>query len=1168
MSRRKRQVFLALLLGTIGLSGPASAQVVRDGTLGQNVPLGGDANNFIIDEIHGELSGTNLFHSFLQFDLSSTQSATFTGTSPINNVISRVTGGPSTIGGLIRSDILGANIFLINPDGLAFTDTATLDVTGSFHISTADYLQFADGERFFASPAADSVLSPVDVTSFGFIGAAAPISVQESIFRVPVGETLSVVGGDVAITGGTFGFFDAPGGQIHIAGTASAGNIALDPSATDASQFTQLGSISLDNLAFISTGAPGLAAGSIHLLGQSLDMRGGSVLVADDGFLLYGFSLGGEVGGLIDISMRELVQVSGNSLIDASAPFGGRIEVDTGTFILEGPGTTLSINSLLENPSAGIEIVATGTVNSLLCPANICITDSAIIRNIQIDAGQGAGINLQGGDILVDGNSTIETWSLGAGTSGDISLSGGDLLITESSAIGTRTIEPASVGSLGSIAIVADSLTLEQSGLLASLNVSAGTASDIVIQVDTLTIASGGAILSDTSDPGIVAFFGGPSGEGADIDITTQTATVTSGGGIESITTGVGDAGDVTISAAQSILVAGDSGDPLDTRISSLSRAALGNAGDITLNVPLGNVMIDDAAVITRSLDDSLGNGGDVVISAAGITVTDSIIGTDTDGAGNAGNLLIDGGAGTPAASALFQNSVVGTTTVGSGAAGDMSFVVSDLTMSGGRIQARTGADGDAGNILIITDRLTIQDGAFLSNASDFSLGPSDEIIASTGGGGDIVIEASEFVTVTGMVGDNRSTIGNFNFDGTGDRTVTIRTPVLTVENGGAIEGSTFGSGDGANFDIDVQRLIVQNGGFIATDTSGAIDLGAFILPASTGAGGRVDIDATESVLVAGSDSSLADGTKISTSTLGEGDAGSIDIDSPLIEVRDAGVITAFTTSAARGGSVTLNTNTLTITTNGFVTADSTFVPGFDPVLVTGQAGDVVVNAGDVLLAGLDSGFTGLRSASSTSGDGGSVQVFADNLQISSNAQVTARADGSGDAGNVTIDAGNITIESGASIETRAAVGDGGNINIGAGSLLHMSDASITTSVESGVGSGGNITVEPRTTVLDSSEIRADAFGGDGGNIDLNSKYLISTPDSVISASSELGNAGVINVAAPDIAIVASLTSLPADFLAAAALFRPRCEVRQTDAGSSLSSSIVQGCPRLRRACF
>ena len=128
----------AVLLGTLWLYGNASAQVIRDGSLGQNVPLGGDANNFIIDEIHGELTGTNLFHSFLRFDLSSTQSATFTGTSQINNVISRVTGGPSTIAGLIRSDILGANIFLINADGFTFTDTATLDVTGSFHLSTAD----------------------------------------------------------------------------------------------------------------------------------------------------------------------------------------------------------------------------------------------------------------------------------------------------------------------------------------------------------------------------------------------------------------------------------------------------------------------------------------------------------------------------------------------------------------------------------------------------------------------------------------------------------------------------------------------------------------------------------------------------------------------------------------------------------------------------------------------------------------------------------------------------------------------------------------------------------------------------------------------------------------------------------------------------------------------
>ena len=76
MNRQHQLASYAILFGSLCLAGAASAQVVRDGTLGQNVPLGGDANNFIIDEIHGELSGTNLFHSFLQFDLSSTQSAT------------------------------------------------------------------------------------------------------------------------------------------------------------------------------------------------------------------------------------------------------------------------------------------------------------------------------------------------------------------------------------------------------------------------------------------------------------------------------------------------------------------------------------------------------------------------------------------------------------------------------------------------------------------------------------------------------------------------------------------------------------------------------------------------------------------------------------------------------------------------------------------------------------------------------------------------------------------------------------------------------------------------------------------------------------------------------------------------------------------------------------
>src|SRR5580692_8839423 len=98
-----------------------AGQVVLDGTVG---PAGARLGpNFVIPQSVGRLQGTNLFHSFSQFNISAGESATFTANTgtAVTNVIARVTGtSSSNINGLVRSDIPNANLFLINPNGIVF----------------------------------------------------------------------------------------------------------------------------------------------------------------------------------------------------------------------------------------------------------------------------------------------------------------------------------------------------------------------------------------------------------------------------------------------------------------------------------------------------------------------------------------------------------------------------------------------------------------------------------------------------------------------------------------------------------------------------------------------------------------------------------------------------------------------------------------------------------------------------------------------------------------------------------------------------------------------------------------------------------------------------------------------------------------------------------------
>jgi len=159
----KYLIIILILVTTLSLN----AEVITDGTLGQNINLPGP--DFQITPDLGQQHGGNLFHSFQDFNLNSLESAIFSGPNNVQNILSRVTGGnPSNIDGLIRSTIPNADMYFLNPYGIMFGPNARLDVQGSFHVSTADYLRLGENGRFDARNSNDSLLTVAPIASFGF----------------------------------------------------------------------------------------------------------------------------------------------------------------------------------------------------------------------------------------------------------------------------------------------------------------------------------------------------------------------------------------------------------------------------------------------------------------------------------------------------------------------------------------------------------------------------------------------------------------------------------------------------------------------------------------------------------------------------------------------------------------------------------------------------------------------------------------------------------------------------------------------------------------------------------------------------------------------------------------------------------------------------------------
>ena len=168
-------VFLVLINYPNKLLAQITTSIVPDTTLpGGNNSLRTRIGNRI-DISGGHTVGSNLFHSFSDFQVSSGDSASFRSQGA-SNILSRVTGNnPSNLFGTIGVDIgqasrSNANLFFLNPNGVVFGPNASLDLRGSFNVSTANYIQLgsSDNNRFSAKPDNLALLTSAPPSAFGF----------------------------------------------------------------------------------------------------------------------------------------------------------------------------------------------------------------------------------------------------------------------------------------------------------------------------------------------------------------------------------------------------------------------------------------------------------------------------------------------------------------------------------------------------------------------------------------------------------------------------------------------------------------------------------------------------------------------------------------------------------------------------------------------------------------------------------------------------------------------------------------------------------------------------------------------------------------------------------------------------------------------------------------
>lgn len=486
--------------------------ITTDGTMGASVSFTG--RNAVIPSTLGTRRGGNLFHSFGRFNIPTDYTASFTDPtgSAISNVISRVTGsGVTTIDGKLASTILNSDFYFINPAGIVLGPNASIDVPGSFHISTADTILFPDGE-FSATSPANAVLSAAPPQAFGFLDdGPAPVSIRGSSLEIPEGKTFSIVGGAIRIEGGEDASITAEGGTVVLVSVASAGTVAIgsDPGA---GSFAKWGDITLvgpkeqesdsddsndsdDTDDTDDTGSVDDAPDpNIDVSGD----QGGRVVIRAGNLWSDSFSIAANTDGdadgapvAIDIGVSGTVVLSGESQfasITGGNGRGGDVVVSADRLIMREEGEILSDTDA--GGRGGRVVIAAGVVS--------LSGDAEIASDVDEGAsGAGGSVTITADRIVLGGDSEISSDTGGSGAGGTVSLTASSLVqLGDRASIVTDSKE---TGDAGSIFIDAGDRFVSRGGVIAT---SADTADggNITLNAESLIFLADSAITTSVGN--------------------------------------------------------------------------------------------------------------------------------------------------------------------------------------------------------------------------------------------------------------------------------------------------------------------------------------------------------------------------------------------------------------------------------------------------------------------------------------------------------------------------------------------------------------------------------------------------------------------------------------------------------------------------------------------
>jgi filamentous hemagglutinin family protein len=659
-----------------------------------------------------------------------------------------------------------------------------------------------------------------------------------------------------------------------------------------------------------------------------------------------------------------------------------------------------------------------------------------------------------------------------------------------------------SANSTGGIQVQGSNILLERS------QVSAQTLADapggnIVVNGSASLILSGEAAVGSNSSQISNNVVPGATGQGGGIDITTGKLEINPRSFIDNSIFGTGSAGNIKI-VAQEINVNGAGFlefqqkyriDALEGNLRPGSRitgifagtATTGTAGNISLETDALN--LTDGAIIFTPVY-TAGHGGNINVTAQEINLDASAIqnggGVDSTAAASLGNINLTSDRlevkdGATVINATFGDVSGGNINVTANSI-DLSNSIPDSIIATGLFTNTTVGSGAGGDLKVNANTINIEDAIITSNSG--AIFPDGKIIPVGGVGGDIQIQATESINLSGIVFNNSNPelsvgggIGTSTFSASKGGDLTVDTGKLLVRNGADLASSTFNAGDGGKLTInatDSVELIgdpkatgIARGGLFASS-------GGIMSPEleTTGTSGNISITTPKLT--------VRDQALIDVQSNGLGDAGSINVESDSILLENEGALSA-TTKDGAGGNIAIDTKVLQLN-RGLINAS---------VLGSGTGGNIDITAQDAVKV-TGSNFEQLKT-NLFNLDAISPEFLASLTIEQFKEGILAAAMDSGDAGIINIQTANLQMEQGAIIATATAgSGAAGSILLNTSESLVI-DSSFVSNNTLFLGAGGDITIDTnRLEILQGGQITASTLGrGNGGNVAINGRESV-----------------------------------------------------------------------------